>query len=40
MSEITPAIVETALPDPVNSRSELARSVYQGSTGEMADLDS
>jgi len=39
MSEITPAIIESALPDPVNSRSALARAVYQGSTGEMADLD-
>jgi len=40
MSDTTPAIIETALPDPVNSRSALARAVYQGSTGELADLDS
>jgi len=39
MSEITPAVIETALPGAVNSRSALAYEVYQGSTGEMADLD-
>ena len=35
MSDITPAVIETALPDTVNSRSALAYEVYQGSTGEL-----